>query len=124
MGKEINILEFVRPSKLKSWHVPKPGSPVVERYCDRIPDVCLEEVSRLRPIARWVFIVVWRAYCLNKKRSPVKLTLKMRRQFSIPRNTMYRALKVLKDAGIISIAAKGHEALLITVLIPRKKKGV
>jgi len=123
VGKEINILEFVRPSKLKSG-VPKPAaSQVVERYCGRIPDVCLEEVSRLRPIARWVFIIVWRAYCLNKKLSPVKLTLKMRRQFRIHRNTLYRALKILEQAGVISMATKGHEAMLITVLIPRKRKG-
>jgi hypothetical protein len=123
MGKEINILEFVRPSKLKTWLTPKPGSPPVERYCDRIPDVCLREISPLPPIARWGFIVIWRLYCLNKKRSPVKLTLKVRREFNIHRNTLRDVLRVLEKAGIISIAMEGHEALLITVLIPRKKKG-
>src|SRR5262249_40930914 len=39
------------------------------------------------------------------------------------RNTLYRALKILEQAGVISMATKGHEAMLITVLIPRKRKG-
>ena len=107
---------------LKSWRVPKSGLPILERYCGRIPDVCLEEVSHLSPIARWVFIIIWRRYCLAKKISPVKLTLKDRKQFRIPRNTMYRALKILEAAGVISLATEGHEALLITVLVPRKRK--
>jgi len=47
----------------------------------------------------------------------------MRRQFRIHRNTLYRALKILEQAGVISMATKGHEAMLITVLIPRKRKG-
>lgn len=108
----------IRPATRRNERIgPKTGEPFLR---GPIPMDWLHQAAKLGVSPLWVGCLLWHLAGLKKSSAFLVSNFHLNR-WGIERRAKSRALKVLSDAGLITVAGRGKRSPRVTIIVARDK---